>query len=75
MTVERGATECGCIADVNAKMAEHNAEVMMTWYPVARPMIETVKRDPKKRGKPPLLVASFCPFCGVKYPAFKEPPR
>ena len=31
-------------------------------------MIETMKLDEKKRGKPIKVFATFCPFCGSKYP-------
>lgn len=58
---------CNCITEVNAKLAEHNAEIVVTFYPFVRPVIDTQKVDSKKRGKPPLAVATFCPFCGVRY--------
>ncbi len=33
-----------------------------------RVIISTVKADSKKRDRPMRLFASFCPFCGKKYP-------
>jgi len=63
------ANTCDCLSGANAKLAEHNAEIVVTWWPVTRPVIETQKVDSKKRGKPPLMVATYCPFCGAKYPA------
>jgi hypothetical protein len=60
---------CACIGQVNERLLPHNAIVVETFYPVARPVIETTKLDSKARSKrPPLVIASFCPFCGVKYP-------
>ena len=59
---------CSCISEVNAKLAESNGELLMTFWPVSRPLMETQKLDTKKRVKPPLVVATFCPFCGEKYP-------
>jgi len=34
-------------------------------------VIHTMKVDDKKRGKPPSMLASFCPFCGERYGAAK----
>lgn len=62
---------CRCIEEAEAKLAEYNAALVCTFWPIQRPVIETMKRDTKKRGKPPIMVASFCPFCGTAYP--KEP--
>jgi hypothetical protein len=64
-----GMSGCTCTAEVNAKLAEHNSVIVETWYPMQRPLIETAKIDTRKRGKPTLAVASFCPFCGTKYPS------
>lgn len=58
---------CNCIEELNKAMTPHNTEVCMTWYPITRPIIATMKIDSKKRGKPYLAVASFCPFCGKPY--------
>lgn len=59
---------CDCISDCNNKLAEHNACLVTTLF--AKPervAMETVKIDAKKRGKPPYMVAMFCPFCGERY--------
>lgn len=60
--------ECNCLAEANAALADGNGEIVVTIWPVVRPVIETMKVDSKKRGRPPMMVASFCPFCGTKYP-------
>jgi hypothetical protein len=36
-----------------------------------RVIIATCKRDEKKRERPKFLFASYCPFCGKKYPEEK----
>lgn len=63
---------CNCIDEVNAKLAEHNAQILLPMFVGGggpkRPFIETTKLDEKKRGKPPALFATVCPFCGAKYP-------
>lgn len=59
---------CGCIEDVNKLLAEHNTTLVLPILGKRRPFIETDKIESKKRGKPPLMQASFCPFCGEKYP-------
>jgi hypothetical protein len=72
---------CECIAEVNAKLAEHNAQVHVPMFiigrkpgaePGPRVFVETIKLDEKRRGKPPALFATFCPFCGIRYEG-KEP--
>lgn len=59
---------CACISDVNNKLAEHNAGLVTTLFAAPkRVVIGTNKVDSKKRGKPPYMLATFCPFCGEKY--------
>lgn len=66
---------CGCRKDVNEKLASSNAKIGMgllfgfesATMREAPPMIVLEKVDDKKRGKIPHLVATFCPFCGVRY--------
>jgi hypothetical protein len=69
---------CRCREKTNEKLAEYNAQIAVGFTasfedgPVrkmglAPPMIETEKLDKKKRGRPPILMASYCPFCGTKY--------
>lgn len=50
-------------------LREHNAVLVTTMFRQPDvPIISTDKINSKQRGKPPLMLASFCPFCGVKYP-------
>lgn len=59
---------CTCIKDLNEKLAEHNAVLVTTILGMPSvAVIGTVKLDSKKRGKPPVMLASFCPFCGAAY--------
>lgn len=63
-------TGCDCITATDKLLAEHNATIVATlglFGAPSRVAIECEKRDPKKRGKPPRLIATFCPFCGEKY--------
>ena len=66
-----GRKSCGCIAKVNAELANRNAntEIVVPFVGPQRPFIETMKADNRSRGKPAKVFATFCPFCGVKYPA------
>lgn len=63
---------CDCIARVDESMLSRNAKIMLPWFGPQRPFIETTKVDEKKRGKPPRLFATFCPFCGEKYPEIAQ---
>lgn len=58
---------CKCITKLNVSLAEHNTVVLTTLFS-SWALISTVKDDPKKRGKPVSVVASYCPFCGKRYP-------
>ena len=65
---------CDCIARVDADLAGLNARLAIT-FAFGRdgapggtwPYLATEKLDPAKRGRPPVMVPTFCPFCGVAY--------
>lgn len=59
---------CECLAKVNEELAKHNTRIEIPWIGPQVPFVQTIKRDEKKRGKPVRMFATFCPFCGVKYP-------
>lgn len=64
---------CNCIEQVNTKLAEHNGMLETNWLSSPpRAMISVVKRAGSDRKKPPLCEATFCPFCGRKYPVNKR---
>lgn len=69
-TADTGTAGCSCIEKVDAKLADRgdNTKILVPWFGPQRPFVETTKLDASKRGKPSKLFASFCPFCGVKYP-------
>lgn len=50
-------------------LREHNSYLVTNLFGKPRAIIATTKFDEKKRGKPKMMFASFCPFCGVKYAA------
>ena len=63
---------CDCNDKVNALLAEQNARLVTTLGfggTPCRPIIQTEKLDPKKRGRSPAMLATVCPFCGEKYAA------
>ena len=65
---------CGCIARIDARLAEHNTKIELPWFGPQLPRIITMKKDEKKRGKPMGVFATYCPFCGTKYPEPKDEP-
>ncbi|WP_454917349.1 hypothetical protein [Xanthobacter sediminis] len=56
---------CNCIDTINAQLAA-----------VSRPLVPLIRLDKweveTRRSKPRDVAASFCPWCGEKYP---EPPK
>lgn len=68
---------CDCNDTVNAQLAIHNAHLVTTLFGVQKAVIQTAKMDSKKRGQPPAMIASHCPFCGVAYgqTSAPRPPR
>lgn len=71
---------CDCIETTNKYLKENYPELNTQIYvPIAlfrndsgspsyhKVVIETEKLDDKKRKKPIVLFASYCPFCGEKY--------
>lgn len=66
---------CDCLRSVDEGLAEHNA-ILPFWpridlktgklLPVICYLV-TEKVDRKKRGKPPVVYANYCPFCGQSY--------
>ncbi|MCS0497898.1 hypothetical protein NVS89_22665 [Ancylobacter sp. MQZ15Z-1] len=58
---------CDCIATTTELLKPHNAGVTFNLIGPARACVDLYKLDPKKRGRPPILQATFCPFCGERY--------
>lgn len=59
-----------CIATTNALLKPRNTALAsaISFSAPTRELIQvtTVKADSSLRGKPVVMFASFCPFCGVK---------
>lgn len=64
---------CSCVKQVNEKLAQHNGQLAVGFGITAdmgvitRLLIGTEKKDKSKRTRPPVVSATFCPFCGVKF--------
>jgi hypothetical protein len=69
---------CECRKKLDEKLAAKNAKIATGFtasfedgptrgMQLAPPMIVLEKADKKKRGSLPILMASYCPFCGHEY--------
>jgi hypothetical protein len=67
---------CNCINEVDDEFREQNlklvgyAFMMPDFRPVVTIRTEWVKKADAPKGKknsPPSMMATYCPFCGVKY--------
>ena len=59
---------CGCVALVNRDLAGHNAILVTPIVGPRRAIVQTKKLYQQNRRTPPVLFATYCPFCGEKYP-------
>lgn len=64
---------CNCITEVNSVLGKFNTRLVLAYVGPTGAMLATEKVEPKERGKKKEMFASFCPFCGVKYPDYKSP--
>jgi hypothetical protein len=61
---------CECIDTVNKLLAEHNARLVCTYnLSTGRdfPKLGVEKIETRKRGSAPLMIPTYCPFCGEPY--------
>lgn len=64
-------TACDCIEQFNKILKPKNARIEQAFscFPKVELTGALISVEKLGRGKrPPLVVASFCPFCGTKYP-------
>ena len=62
---------CDCISKANEHLKEFNTAIEVPFWTSSgklTPFVTTYKIDSSKRGKPKLMFASCCPFCGERYP-------
>jgi hypothetical protein len=67
---------CNCIRDINTKLKEGvvclSATMPLTENGISRALIPLIRLDKwiieNRRNKPKDMIASFCPWCGEKYP-------
>lgn len=62
------ASGCGCIAEMNGLLAEHNTTLVTTMFRQPNACVIATERVQSLRNgkKAALVIASFCPFCGTK---------
>lgn len=59
---------CKCFSTMNEKLKPYNAQLAGNLFDYRYTLVETWRIE-KGRGtkKPPIVVASYCPFCGKKH--------
>ena len=64
---------CGCVKKVNEQLAAQNGRLAVGFSVtrdnrmITRLIIGTEKVSSGVRKKPPIVSATFCPFCGTKF--------
>lgn len=64
------AAECICFSQMDEKLKPHGAALLCNLFGPPRAIVSTYQllaEKGKRRKKVPYVLASFCPFCGVKY--------
>lgn len=66
---------CNCMQSVNESLKERNSKLSISFCLSsglskmdALPIIATEKLQSKVRGSATIVIPTFCPFCGTKYP-------
>lgn len=70
---------CTCLSTMDAMLAERNTRLIHSvslgvdgHLGFTRPILETEKIEPRKKGRHARVVPTFCPFCGVRYEPLPE---
>lgn len=61
---------CDCIRDINRQIGDaHNAILVTTLFGEQKAVINTerLRTTAKRSPKPPVMIATHCPFCGSPY--------
>lgn len=61
---------CDCITKVDELLAERNGRLYVTINLMngkAYPKLGVEKKETRSRTKPPLMIPTYCPFCGQRY--------
>lgn len=66
-TAKRRKVVCRCIDLMSDALEPHKLNIVWPLTGNSTAMCAVAVIAAKPRQKPPLVVASYCPFCGVKY--------
>lgn len=65
---------CNCIEEINTLLADRNSKLATTIRFGSKPgepsvlvTIQCDKINTRAKGRPPAIVPSFCPFCGISF--------
>jgi len=70
---KKSSQVCKCVEQVNAKLESVGAEIVQHMQinfdtkkaDMSGPCVEVRRSDKAKRGKIPVVLCAFCPFCGT----------
>lgn len=70
MVIHTVTVACNCRDAINDELAKHGGELLASLFcdPPRLFVATTHRMDVKRKKKLPLVVATFCPFCGVRIP-------
>lgn len=65
---KRKTKTCNCFSQINEHLKPYGAELLCNLFGPPQAIISTYREKVTRGKKVPLVFATFCPFCGVKYP-------
>jgi hypothetical protein len=64
----QAAEDCNCFSQINEHLKTYGGELLCNLLEPPRAIISTYREKAVRGKKMPIVFASFCPFCGGKYP-------
>ncbi len=67
--------KCRCVATADRLLKPRHTQVDVTLFTGMVAVRTSLTHDAPRRTKPVTVIATFCPFCGVRYPGTEETER
>lgn len=62
------AESCSCFKQIDEHLKAYGGELLRNLFGPPRAIVSTYREKAVRGKKMPIVFATFCPFCGVRYP-------